>query len=118
MINDLAMRSHVQKWTPKHIIKLISTINNQLAKPNNPYARTMQSLADEGEVVTPEVSLKNNGAGLDDDIKTSSIASLLDFINDTNLDYIDAELKERLLTLATKLLSPLRDLDRSIDKYL
>lgn len=118
MINDTAMHSNVQQWTPKHILKLINQINDALANPTNPWGRTIQQYASEGETEIPQIRVKNNGNSLNTDIKTGTTSSLLDFISDGNIPVIDSELRDRLLNLAISISKPLGDQDAKIANIL
>ena len=97
MVNEYARRSHVQRWSPKHIFELITTINDKLSNPANPYTRTIFELAVD-TTETPSIDIKNNGRGLPS-LESVKIQSLLDFISDDNIEAIDQELQDMLANI-------------------
>lgn len=114
MINEYARRSHVQRWSARHVHELINSVNEKLLNMSNAYTSSIYYLDDRdpstGDMENVHIELKD--VSTLPELSMVKINSLMDFLDQANVsenanDSIDSEL---LNDLAIQLYSEAKDL--------
>jgi hypothetical protein len=87
MINEYARRSHVQRWSPKHVHELINSINEKLLNMSNAYTNSIYYLDDRdpstGDMENVHIELKD--VSTLPELSMVKINSLMSFLDQANV---------------------------------